>query len=136
MDIALLDELEQQHRMAEELLSKLENAEGEAEQAPLVEQLVTAMMEHMQTEETQVYPTLRDLDDEMGEEAAIEHGLARKGLEQLQSLVGRPGFGAAVAMVQAGIEHHVEEEENEVFPKLRRAADAAASDRTAGVEVG
>ena len=135
MDIALLDELEQQHRMAEELLSKLENADGEAEQAPLVDQLVTALLEHMQTEETQVYPALRDIDPLMGEEAEVEHGLARKGLEQLQGLVGRPGFGAAVAMVQAGIEHHVEEEENEVFPKLRRSAEAADSDPAPPAEV-
>ena len=32
MDVALLDELEQQHRLAEGLLSKLENAEGEQRQ--------------------------------------------------------------------------------------------------------
>jgi hemerythrin superfamily protein len=127
MDIALLDELEQQHRMTESLLSKLENAEGESEQRSLVDELVTALLEHMMTEETQVYPAVRELDERMAEEAEIEHGLARKGLEQLQSLVGQPGFGAAVAMVQAGVEHHVEEEENEVFPKLRDA-DASAQD--------
>jgi hemerythrin superfamily protein len=133
MDIALLDELEQQHRMAEALLSELENAAGEAEQRPLVDELVTALLEHMMTEETQVYPAVRELDDRMAEEAEIEHGLARKGLEQLQSLVGQPGFGAAVAMVQAGVEHHVEEEENEVFPKLREAeATAQDTDDTSG----
>ena len=135
MDIALLDELEQQHRMAEDLLTRLHNAAGEAEQGPLVDQLVTALLEHMQTEETQVYPALRDIDPQMGEEAEVEHGLARKGLEQLQGLVGRPGFGAAVAMVQAGIEHHVEEEENEVFPKLRSSAEADEADPAPPVEV-
>jgi hemerythrin superfamily protein len=134
MDISLLDELEQQHRMAEDLLSRIENAEGEAQQQPLVDELVTALLEHMQTEESQVYPALREIDDDAAEEAETEHGLARKGLEQMQSLVGRPGFGAAVAMVQAGIEHHVEEEENEVFPKLRSAfASEAEAAKTAEV---
>ena len=33
-----------------------------------------------------------------------------------------PGFGAAMEAVKAGIEHHVEEEEGEVFPKLRKEA--------------
>jgi hemerythrin-like domain-containing protein len=127
MDISLLDELEQQHRMTEDLLTKLENAEDDAEQRSLVDQLVTALLEHMQTEETQVYPMLRELDEEMGEEAEVEHGLARKGLEQLQSLIGQPGFGAAVAMVQAGVEHHVEEEENEAFPKLRQSLSGSSS---------
>ena len=127
MDIALLDELEQQHRMAEDLLSKLENADGETEQRPLVEQLVTALTEHMQTEESQVYPALRDLDDGLAEEAEVEHALARKALDQLESMVGKPGFGAAVVMLQAGIEHHVEEEENEAFPKLRESMSGSES---------
>jgi len=46
MDIALLDELEQQHRMTEALHSQLENANGEAEQRALVDELVTALLEH------------------------------------------------------------------------------------------
>jgi hypothetical protein len=41
-------------------------------------------------------------------------------------MIGQPGFGAAVAMLQAGIDHHVEEEENEAFPKLRKAMGAPA----------
>jgi hemerythrin-like domain-containing protein len=126
MDISLLDELEQQHRMTEDLLTKLENAQDGSEQRSLVDQLATALLEHMQIEETQVYPMLRELDEEMGEEAEVEHGLARKGLEQLQSLIGQPGFGAAVAMVQAGVEHHVEEEENEAFPKLRQSLSGSS----------
>ena len=127
MDIALLDDLEQQHRMAEDLLSKLENAEGESEQRPLVEQLLTALTEHMQTEESQVYPALRELDGDLADEAEIEHGLVRKALDQLESMVGKPGFGAAVVMLQAGIEHHVEEEENEAFPKLRESMSGSES---------
>jgi hypothetical protein len=39
----------------------------------------------------------------------------------MAKMVGKPGFGAAVDMVEAGIKHHVEEEETEVFPKLRKA---------------
>ena len=31
-----------------------------------------------------------------------------------------PGFGAAMEATKAGITHHVEEEENELFPKLRK----------------
>lgn len=121
MDIKLLDTLEEQHRDVEALFSKLEKAEEESEQQPLVDELEAALAMHMEIEENQVYPELSKLDEEMGEEAEIEHGLARNGLEQLKSMVGKPGFGAAVAMLQAGIDHHVEEEENEAFPKLRKA---------------
>jgi hypothetical protein len=39
-------------------------------------------------------------------------------------MIARPGFGAAVEMMTAGIAHHVEDEEEEAFPKLRQAFDA------------
>jgi hypothetical protein len=49
-------------------------------------------------------------------------------MTKLQELIGQPGFGAAVAMLQAGISHHVEEEEDEVFPKLRQALGFPSTD--------
>ena len=121
MDLALLDTLEEQHRAAEALLKKMHKAESASQQRPLVDALLKAMAEHMTIEERDVYPELRHIDGEMATEAQIEHDLARKGLQQLADMVGKPGFGAAVAMVEAGIEHHVDEEEDEVFPKMRKA---------------
>jgi len=132
MDVKLLDTLERQHREVEALFSKLEQAEEENEQRPLVQKLSASLAEHMQIEETEVYPELSRLDEEMGEEAEIEHGLARDGLAKLEAMIGQPGFGAAVAMLQAGIEHHVEEEENEAFPKLRKAMGAPAKGSDSG----
>ena len=127
MDAELLNTLESQHRDAEGLLAQLEEATEASEQQPLVEQLVSAMAEHMAIEEAQVYPELQRIDGELAEEANVEHGLAREGLDKLQSMVGQPGFGAAVEMVKGGIAHHVEDEETEAFPKLREALGLADS---------
>jgi hypothetical protein len=38
--------------------------------------------------------------------------------------MSEPGFGAAVAMVEGGIKHHVDEEEGDVFPAMRRDLNA------------
>jgi len=130
MDAALLDQLEAEHRQVEDLFSKLEKAESEAEQRPLVEELTAALTKHMDVEESQVYPEVSKLDQEMEQEAETEHGLGRDGLSTLQGLIGQPGFGAAVAMLEAGISHHVEEEEGEVFPKLREALGYPPADAT------
>jgi iron-sulfur cluster repair protein YtfE (RIC family) len=119
MDGALLDELESQHRMVEDLLHKLESESDTTRQQRLVDELIAALTEHMEIEESQVYPGLQRVDPEIATEADVEHRLAREGISTLQSMVGMPGFGAAVAMLQAGIEHHVQEEEGEAFPKLR-----------------
>lgn len=125
MDAELLNTLESQHREAEDLLAQLGNATEASEQQPLVEKLVNAMTEHMAIEEEQVYPELQRIDGELAEEADVEHGLAREGLDKLQSMVGKPGFGAAVDMVKGGISHHVEDEETEAFPKLRTSLGLA-----------
>ena len=125
MDAELLSRLESQHREAEELIAQLEEATEAAEQEPLVERLVTALHEHMQIEEQQVYPQLAQIEGELAQEAEVEHGLAREGLSKLRAMIGQPGFGAAVAMVKGGISHHVEDEENEAFPKLRQALGVA-----------
>jgi iron-sulfur cluster repair protein YtfE (RIC family) len=125
-DVKLLNKLEADHRKVEKLFKQLDKAEEASVQRRLVGELTNALAEHMRLEETQVYPALSRLDGEMGEEAEIEHGLARDGLATLTSMIGMPGFGAAVAMLEAGISHHVEEEEKEAFPKLRKAAGVTA----------
>ena len=134
MDADLLNTLESQHRDAEDLLAQLKNASEASEQQPLVDQLVSAMEEHMAIEEAQVYPELEQIDGELAEEANVEHGLAREGLSKLQSMIGQPGFGATVEMVKAGISHHVEEEENEAFPKLRETLGLVGVELAGSVE--
>jgi len=80
----------------------------------------------------------RVVGEEEAEEAGIEHRLAREGLAEVQRLVDEPGFGAAVAMLTAGIRHHVKEEETEVFPELKRKIDreelGALGDRVAAAK--
>jgi hemerythrin superfamily protein len=125
MDAALLDELEAQHRVAEDLLAQLEEAEEAEQQKPLVDKLLAAMAEHMEIEERDVYPELEKVESELAEEANVEHDLAREGLAKLPKMIGMPGFGAAVEMVKAGIAHHVKDEEEEAFPKLREALGLA-----------
>jgi hemerythrin superfamily protein len=116
--------LESDHRRVEQLLEELEKSEEGPERERLVEQLTASLSLHMKFEEAQVYPLTRQiLDDETVEEANTEHELAREGLGKLPHLMSAPGFGAAVAMVQGGIKHHVEEEEGEVFPAMRRDLD-------------
>jgi hemerythrin superfamily protein len=118
MDVTKM--LEADHRQVEELFEKIEKAEGD-ERRPMIDELVESLRAHMELEETVVYPQMEPVTGhEMVEEGNVEHELGRKGLEDVVRLApDEPGFGAALDAVKAGISHHVEEEENEVFPKLR-----------------
>ncbi len=119
MDVTRILELD--HREVEALFAKIERAEGKA-RTPFIEELAASLTAHMELEETIVYPAMRPVTgDEPVQEGETEHDLARKDLAAMVGLApDEPGFGAALAAVQAGIAHHVEEEEGEVFPKVRR----------------
>ncbi len=118
MDVTRM--LEADHRMVEGLFAQIEAAEGDA-RMPLVTELAEALRAHMELEEQVVYPAMAPVTgDESVEEGNTEHELARKTLADMVDLApDQPGFGAALEAVKAGIEHHVEEEEDEIFPQLR-----------------
>jgi hemerythrin-like domain-containing protein len=111
--------LQADHRRVEALFARIASTEDD-KRAELVKQVVKALRTHMELEETLVYPLVqREVDKELAEEAEVEHQLARDGLARLEELSpDEPGFDGALAMVVAGIEHHVLEEETEAFPGL------------------
>jgi len=111
--------LQADHRRVEALFARIGTAR-DGERADLVRQLVSALQVHMELEEGHVYPLLaNEVDADLAEEARVEHQLARDGLGRLEELTpDEPGFDAALTMVMAGIEHHVQEEETTAFPQL------------------
>jgi iron-sulfur cluster repair protein YtfE (RIC family) len=116
--------LKKEHREAKSLLKTLADSKPGARRRASVGKLVSALELHMRIEEELIYPLLPKFVGQMeAEEASVEHRLARDGLAEMVSVQDQPGFGAAVAMVIAGINHHVKEEENEVFPKLKGQLD-------------
>ena len=123
--------LEADHREAEDLFGKIKQSNGAA-RSSLVDELASALRLHMKVEETIVYPAIaRQVDGGAAEvdEAKTEHAEARKALEDVEQLTpDGPGFDAALATLEAGISHHVIEEENEVFPKFRESVDTAELD--------
>lgn len=113
--------LEADHRQVEKLFDQIQKAEGQA-RTSLVHELATAVRGHMQLEEQVLYPAMRPVTGEKTvEEGVNEHEMARTALEDMVKLTpDGPGFEAALEVMKAGIEHHVEDEEGKVFPELRK----------------
>lgn len=119
--------LKKDHRDAAELLKTLAASKPGARRNATVKKLDAALKLHMQIEEQLVYPLVSKLvGTDEAKEAGIEHGLIRESLVNLTKLDDEPGFGAVVAMLTAGIKHHVREEEREVFPELKKKLDREA----------
>ena len=114
--------LKADHRDVKKMLTTLADSEEGAARKKLTLEVDKALRLHMEVEENILYPIVaKEVGAEDEEEAEIEHGLARDGLAKLAELVAKPGFGAAVEMLKAGIAHHVEEEETELLPELKSA---------------
>jgi hypothetical protein len=62
-------------------------------------------------------------DDRSLNKAAVEHGVAKELIAQLQSMdVFDPLFDATVTVLGEYVNHHIEEE-NEIFPKVEKSED-------------
>lgn len=119
MKISATDLLKKQHRKVEKTFSALEKGNGDG--AALVESLANDLAAHMAIEHEFLYPAAAEVDGEMVSEAFEEHAIAEIALKRLMAV--EPGseiFHARVTVLKELIEHHVEEEENELFPKLEK----------------
>lgn len=114
--------LKADHREVKRMLNTLAEMDEGREREELTRKLQTDLTLHMDIEERLLYPLVAQyVGREDEEEAEIEHGLAREGLQKIVDLVSKPGFGAAVEMLSGGIAHHVSEEESEILPELKGA---------------
>jgi len=83
----------------------------------------------MEVEERDVYPIVEELiGAEKAASAEKEHNTARDDLARLADHMTDASFTEAIQTLTNDIRHHVSEEENEIFPQLRKnaAADIAA----------
>lgn len=115
--------LKTDHRKVAELFDQLESANGKAK-LQVFAQIKTELELHTHIEETIFYPALEDPKQthELVLEAYEEHDVVKKLLAQLSKAKSADEEWEAQAKVlRENVEHHVEEEENELFKKTRAA---------------
>jgi hemerythrin superfamily protein len=103
---------------------KMKEAGAVADKQALAKQICDELTLHADAEEQIFYPAVRRaLDqDDLLDEAEVEHASAKDLIAQIRS--GSPAdplWSAKVTVLGEYIDHHVQEEENEMFPKTRRA---------------
>ena len=98
-------------------------AEGEERQA-LAQQICTMLTVHATIEEEIFYPAAREaeVEEDLLDEAEVEHASAKDLIAQIQSMSPDDElYDAKVKVLGEYVNHHVEEEEGQMFPKCRRA---------------
>ena len=116
-----IDLLMIQHEEAKALFKKIERAEDDEKQ-DLFERVADALAVHATIEEKQFYPATRNArTEEMLQEAVVEHLAAKRLIADLLEMTpDDPQFDAKIAVLKEQVEHHIEEEEQELFPEVRR----------------
>jgi hemerythrin superfamily protein len=121
--------LKADHREVEQLFKRFEKAgdSAEREKRRIVDSITRALSEHAAIEEQVLYPWAREnvsgIDDEVLE-AYEEHRIVKWLLTELRSLPpADERFDAKVTVMIELVRHHVKEEESDLFPDLRDAAN-------------
>lgn len=115
--------LKTQHRKVEALFKKLES--GRSAPQPLLEELANSLAAHMAIEQEILYPAIKEVDSDMVNESYEEHALAEVALKRLLATDPEDeAFMARVTALKELIEHHVEEEEEQLFPEIEKALGA------------
>lgn len=123
------DLLKKQHRQVEKLFKQCEKAKEPRQRRQLMGQIVEMLKMHTQIEEEIFYPAVRDLGtskaEEMIDEAFEEHHVVDLVLAELPEVDPEDErFEAKITVLSELVEHHVEEEEGEMFPMAEKKLGA------------
>jgi hemerythrin superfamily protein len=113
--------LESQHREVEALFGKCEKANGEAKRQ-LFEKIADALAVHAAIEEKHFYPATRSARTEELLQQAVEEHLSIKRIiaDLLEMDPAEAQFDARIKDLQERVAHHVEEEQRDLFPRVRQ----------------
>jgi hemerythrin superfamily protein len=121
--IALLIE---DHKKVKDLFDKFDKLSDRSKvnKKKIADQICLELTVHAQVEEEIFYPAVRApiKDEDLMDEAVVEHASAKELIAQISEMdPGDDLYDAKVKVLSEQIEHHVEEEEGEMFPKVRKA---------------
>ncbi len=126
--------LKKDHQKVKGLIKELKSARAKKEE--LMAQIEEEIKIHSQAEEQIFYPAYEEVDSEMVAEALEEHHQVDNILAELKEMTGDEGeeFEAKVTVLEEMLEHHMEEEEGEMFPEAEKKLKNQLEDLGAQIE--
>jgi len=123
--------LKADHKKVKTLLSELENTteRGAKKREKLLGQIEKELKLHATVEEQIFYPAFRDAvkkkeDRELFFEAIEEHHMVKIVLPEMKATdASSEIFTAKASVLKELVEHHIKEEEREMFPEARKVLD-------------
>lgn len=120
--------LKADHKVVKALLKQMDDTTERSgkKRTALLLKLKQALIPHARAEELVVYEPLKDSDvkdaDDLSFEAYEEHWVADKLLLEISGTdTADKRWGALLSVLKENLEHHIEEEEEELFKKCRKS---------------
>jgi len=114
------------HREVHALFAKyrtlVDGVADAGERQPLAEEICTLLTVHAAIEEEIFYPAARaaGVDSDLLDEAEVEHAAAKDLIAQIRDMAADDDlYDAKVKVLGEYVDHHVAEEQDELFPKCR-----------------
>jgi hemerythrin superfamily protein len=125
VNVNAVDMLESQHREMEDLFAKLEKADRGERKQKLFTQIADKLAVHASIEEEAFYPAVKaKRTEDLLLESLEEHLGIKRVLADLIDLDSNDEtFDAKTKVLQEQVEHHVGEEEDDLFPKVKKIFD-------------
>jgi len=121
-----IEMLKQDHAKAQKAFKafeKMDRADAETCRQ-LVRTVCDDLKVHTTLEEEIFYPAVRELieDEDVMNEAAVEHETAKMLIEQLENMEGDdPNYYATFTVLGEYVAHHIKEEEGEMLPQASKS---------------
>lgn len=118
--------LKRDHSKLKSLLSAMQAAKSASRRESLLAQTEALLKQHTQNEESLFYPAFRELaqnkkDRQLFHEATEEHHAVDVVLPEVRQAQHEPDvFAARAKVLKELVTHHIEEEQDEMFPRARR----------------
>jgi iron-sulfur cluster repair protein YtfE (RIC family) len=117
--------LVQQHEKVKKALTQL--AEGKGDLATTLKEVADDLAAHMAIEQQLFYPSVLSIKKDLVNESYEEHSVAELALKRLLRTPPTEAlFKARATVLKELIEHHVKEEEEDLFPAVEKAMAADA----------
>jgi hemerythrin-like domain-containing protein len=121
-----IDMLKQDHDKVERALKEFEKMDRHDTEGcrRLIQTVCDDLKMHTTLEEEVFYPAVRETieDEDLMNEAAVEHETARMLVEQLENMgTDDPNYYATFTVLGEYVRHHIKEEQGEMFPAAKKA---------------
>ena len=119
--------LMQDHRKVQKVFKEFEKSRDEmddGEKGDMVRQCCMELKIHTRLEEEIFYPAARDgvEDETLLDEAEVEHASAKQLIDELEQMEpGEDLYDARFTVLGEYVNHHIKEEEHELFPEVKKA---------------